>query len=76
MANFSDLPAELWLLIAGYLPKSQLFQLKSLNSLFLNCWMDMAWERVQVTIDSDEFPDRNIDLLLRVVYVHKKNLMN
>jgi hypothetical protein len=65
MANASDLPTETWLLIARYLPKSELSQLKSLNGFFFNCWMDMTWK--QVMIDT-EFPHRAVRLLSRMAY--------
>ena len=49
-ANFCDLPTEIWLLIAHYLSKSQLSKLKSVNSFFLNCWMDLEWKHVFISI--------------------------
>jgi len=52
MANFSDLPSEIWHLIARYLPESQLLKLKCLNSFFLNYSMDIKWKRVVVQIDN------------------------
>jgi len=48
--NFCDLPTEIWLLIAHYLGQSQLSKLKSVNSFFLNCWMDLEWNHVDVSI--------------------------
>ena len=66
MANASDLPTEIWLLIARYLPKSQLFQLKSLNSFFLNSWMDITWRKVMI---DTEFPQQAVRSLSRMVYV-------
>lgn len=52
MANFSDLPFEIWHLIAEYLPRSQLFKLKCLNSFFLNYWLDHNWKRVHFRVDN------------------------
>ena len=52
MANFSDLPSEIWLLIAEYFPTSQLSKLKGLNSFFFNYWMDVKWKHVIVQIDN------------------------
>jgi len=66
MANASDLPTEIWLLIAQYIPRSQLFRLKSLNSFFLNCWMDIKWRKVLI---DTEFPHRAVRSLSRMVYV-------
>jgi len=62
--RFSDLPTEIWLVIAHYLPKSQLFELKSLNSFFLSCWLTIRWK--EITINT-LFPDRTVDLLMRVL---------
>lgn len=64
--SFSDLPNEIRLLIASYLPRSQLFRLRLLNSFFLNHWMDLTW--AFVVIDT-QFPTRAVPLILRLVYV-------
>ena len=71
MAEFSDLPNEIRLLIAVCLPRSHLSQLKSLNSFFLNYWMDIAWK--EVTIDT-QFPLSTVNLLQRMVYVHQNDV--
>jgi hypothetical protein len=52
MANFTDLPPEILLLIAQYLPTPRLSKLKWLNSFFFNYWMDRKWNRVNVQIDN------------------------
>jgi len=77
MANFSDLPFEVRLLIAQYLPKSQLLKLKSLNSVFLKCWTDARWKRVEVYVSSDTSDsERTMKLLQRVLYVPDENPLN
>ena len=71
MANFSDLPTEIWHLIAQYLPASQLFKLKSLNSFFLNYYMDLEWKKFNVHIDNID-PKGPYHFLRRLECVHDK----
>ena len=71
MPNFTDLPTEIWLLIAWYISNFQLFRLKSLNSLYLNCWMDRHWEVLEI-----EMGPKTKTILQRVVYVYKNDILN
>ena len=68
MANFIDIPTEIWVLIASYIPKSQLVLLKSLNGFFLNCYMDRRWNKVLIRRIDPEFEE--ILQRLRCVYNH------
>lgn len=61
----SYLPTEIWHQIACYLTEAKIFELKCLNSFFLNYWMNLEWK--EVVIDGSRS-----DLLVRIVYVHKK----
>ncbi len=72
MVKFTDLPSEIWGLIANFIPKSRLFLLKSLNSFFLNCWMDLRWK--ELLIRRNDFKYEMI--LQRVGYVHNYELRN
>ena len=66
MAKASDLPTEIWLLIARYVPKSQIIQLKSLNSFFFCCAMDIDWQKVVIDAKNSDGAAR---LLSRIAYV-------
>jgi len=68
MSKFSDLPIEIWLLIASYVPESQFFHLKSLNGFFLDHWMDTNWDYVEIDTDTT----KAVPLLLRVLYVNNQ----
>jgi len=73
MANFSNLPSEIWHLIAQYLPESQLSELKCLNSFFLNYCMNLEWKRVLVKInDFDPDLEEPCRFLQRLMCVHDK----
>ena len=72
MAKFTDLPSEIWVLIASFIPKSQLFHLKSLSSFFLNCWMDRGWKDLLIRRDASKYEM----ILQRVWYVHNYDLRN
>ena len=74
MANICDLPVELWFLIAQYLPKEQLFELKSVNSFFLNHWIDFRWREIQISMGVPCQLDRSVRLLHKMAYVHKKGV--
>ena len=68
MANFSDLPTEIWLLIARRLNIACLARLKSLNSFFFNCYMDKRWERVEIDNIDTSFAAKVVHDLERMVY--------
>jgi hypothetical protein len=74
-AGFDDLPTELWLLIARYLSSFQLCKLKSVNSFFLNRWMDVKWKVIDVDI-SARYSKTTFRLLNRVLYVDEKFLLS
>ncbi len=58
----SELPTEIWDQIACYLSESQLFELRLLNSFFLNYWMNLRWKEVEI-----DYTGGNV--LKRIVYV-------
>jgi hypothetical protein len=66
MANFSDLPNEIQHLIAKYLPEYVLFKFKSLNRSFLDFWMVLRWQKVELDLRN---PGRAKRLLQQIVYV-------
>lgn len=65
---------DLWLLVARHFTRLQLFQLRSLNSCFLNYWMDVSWEniRIRVTVEN---PGTVAQVLQRMVGLHEKLLL-
>ena len=66
----SKLPTEIWLLIASHITESQL---KSVNSFFLDCYMNTTWKYLMITTNS---PFRAVRRLLRMVYVHSNYLLD
>jgi hypothetical protein len=61
-----ELPTELWLRIAQYIPDTDLFRLESVNRLFLDLVTDRRYR--QLTID-DDHPGPLIRKLSRIEYV-------
>ena len=70
MVNFSDLPNEIWTLIARCTETHYLYGFKTLNSFFFDYWMNIRW--YTVSIHTARSVQRNERLLLRVLYVQTK----
>jgi len=52
-----ELPYEIWLLIAGYLPDHQVRTLYSVNRLFFNIFLDLRYGDVFIGV----LPDRVVE---------------
>jgi hypothetical protein len=66
MADFSNLPTEIWLLIVADFSYDEFLNFRSLNSFFFNCWMDTQWKSVTIGTNN------SVRLLKRVVCVQRK----